>query len=462
MEALGGFTPHHSGNNMIPKNFPIMTGEPKFTDALSWYDRADPTVQKMFFEARGGEIVPLFYDHPDNPNIVGVSRTLAPISQNDNRATGGFEFEAQFTSDLRPEQEPFVEGVFKELEENQGCIGEAPTGFGKTTVGCKLICEIGRPTCVIIPQGNLDWKPELLKHTTLTEDDIGIWQGQGLPDPKAKVVIAMLQSVYRDGIYPPEVYDRFACVIFDEVHMLGSLEFSRAIRKFPAMFRLGLSATTDRRDGKMNLIHSHVGWRHVVGYTDAEDPRYYVIDSTWTEPRRQDGKPILFDPSRTNQATRSLMADPIRNAAIANAVLRAHKAARRTIVFISQIKHGERIRKALIASGVPKNLIIEYNGSISKFDEARAKACPAGVVLIATYKYCAMGVNIPALDTCVLAFPRLDVRQPVGRILRKLVGKQIPIVLDVWDNLCPTLAHIAKKRWQIMMKNGAIWKGPFS
>lgn len=448
----------------IPANFPRIAMPAEKVDALAWYDtaKAGHALSKMQFQARD-EIVPLTFPHPKYENWLGVPRTLAPEpgSTTDFRSIGNHEFEAKFTSELRSEQVPFVDGVFSALENELGCIGEAPTGFGKTTTGCKLITHIGRSTCIVIPKGDLDWGDELLKHTDIPKERISYWQGGKLPDPEAWVVIAMLQSVYRLHHYSPEIYNRFGCLIVDEVHRIASEEFSALMRQFPAMWRLGLSATPERRDGKMDLIHSHMGWRHVVGYSDAEQPDYYVINSTWTEPFGKNGKVVRYDPSRTNHAKRSMMLDPVRNAQIAGAVYRAHKAGRRTVIFIEQIKHGERIRKALQSMRVPDNMIIDYNGGISAADKAYAKTCPAGIVLIATYKYAAEGTNIPPLDTAVIAHPIYDPTQPVGRILRKLDGKPKPIVLDVWDSSCGSLKSIATKRWETLRKQGAEWKGLF-
>lgn len=444
-----------------PSGFPRMPYRPVSVDSLAWYHSGTPGLEAMHYDARD-EVVSLIYPGQEE-GMVGVPRTLAPDAplQQDHRTVGEFTFTANFKSSLRPEQEPFVADCFRMLETEYGGIGEAPTGFGKTVCGAALICAIGRPTCIIVPKGDLDWKPELLAHTDIPESRIDKWQGQSLPSPDAWVVVASLQSIYREGIYPEEVYRRFACVMFDEVHRLGAPEFSAAMRKFPAMLRLGFSATAERRDGKMDLIHSHLGWRHVVGHTDAEQPDYFIIPSPWSEPFIK-GNRVAYDPARTNLAKKSLMADTLRNSAICAAAYRAHKAGRRIIMFVEQIAHGERLKTSLLSMGVPESRIIEYNGSISAEDKRRAKTCPEGIILIATYKYTAEGTNIPLLDTAIIAHPIYDPRQAVGRVLRKVEGKPKPVVLDVWDTQSGTLSRIAKARWSYLLKQGATWKGTFS
>lgn len=438
---------------LIPSHMPRMGSMPERVDALAWYRPDAPGLMDMRYQARDG-VVNLRYPSKDG-QLFGVPRTLAPDNPvNDHRSIGDFTFEAAFTSKLRPEQVPFVDGVFSAMENELGCIGEAPTGFGKTVTGCALACRIGRPTCIIIPKGDLDWTETLLEHTTIPESKIDKWQGQRLPREDAWIVIAMLQSIYRDFVYPQHVYDRFACVIVDEVHRVGSEEFSKTLRKFPAMWRLGLSATADRRDGKMDLIRSHIGWRHVVGHSDAETPLYFYVPSGWSP----DGSD--FNPSRTDKTKRQLMADPLRNGIIAEAARRASVKGRRTIVFVEQVKHQNRLRDALRGCGVPSGLIARYGGDGTKEEAEMAKACPPGLVMLATYKYTAEGTNIPALDTAIIAHPIYDPRQAVGRILRKLDGKPRPVVVDIWDD-SPALQRIAKARWKYLRDNGAVWKGVF-
>lgn len=130
---------------MIPKTMPRMLTQPYQVDALAWYPADQPGLETMHYEARD-ERVSFRYPHPDGPHLIGVPRTLAPepAPDRDKRAIGAFTFDAEFKSDLRPEQVPFVNGVYAALENELGCIGEAPTGFGKTTTGCWLAAKIGR------------------------------------------------------------------------------------------------------------------------------------------------------------------------------------------------------------------------------------------------------------------------------------------------------------------------------
>lgn len=441
-----------------------MSAPPERVDSLAWYDPLTPGLERMFFETKRKDFVDLKTLHPGYPKNqwVGVPRVLAPepTVDKDFRSIGLHEFDAKFTSTLRAEQEPFVDGVFRMLEDDLGGIGMAPTGFGKTVTGCALTAHIGRTTCIIIPKGDLDWTGALLKHTNIPKERIDYWQADHIPSPDAWVTIAMLQSVYQDARYPQEIYDRFGCVIIDEVHRVGSDEFSKALVKFPAMWKLGLSATPDRRDGKMPLVRAHLGSGIVKGFSDAAQPDYYVIESQWEEPIGYNGEVVPFDPSRTNQAKRSLMSDPYRNSQIAAVAYRLHKANRRTVLFCEQKKHIDRLHQSLQEMGVPDHLLCRYYGDAPEAEKQRCFECPPGMVMLATYKYTAEGTDIPALDAAIFAHPIYDPRQPKGRITRKLEGKPKPILIDVVDVNCGALRRIHQARWNYLMEDGCAWKGP--
>ena len=55
-------------------------------------------------------------------------------------------------------------------------------------------------------------------------------------------------------------------------------------------------------------------------------------------------------------------------------------------------------------------------------------------IIVATYQMASEGYDNPELDTLVLASPKCNIEQAVGRILRK-VNKNLPVVIDVNDSI---------------------------
>jgi superfamily II DNA or RNA helicase len=68
--------------------------------------------------------------------------------------------------------------------------------------------------------------------------------------------------------------------------------------------------------------------------------------------------------------------------------------------------------------------------------DQRAEWCATKKILIATYSMCKDGFDVPSLNTLLIATPRPDVDQIVGRILReeRSTRKIAPLILDVVDS----------------------------
>ena len=84
-----------------------------------------------------------------------------------------------------------------------------------------------------------------------------------------------------------------------------------------------------------------------------------------------------------------------------------------------------------------------YVGGLKAEDRRRSGACR---VVLASYAMCAEGLDIPRLDTLVMATPRSNVEQSLGRILRLHPDKQTPRVHDVVDKYSVFAAMGWKRR----------------
>ena len=76
-------------------------------------------------------------------------------------------------------------------------------------------------------------------------------------------------------------------------------------------------------------------------------------------------------------------------------------------------------------------------------------------IKLSTWSMMAEGTSIDELDTAVLAMPRGDVIQPVGRIRRLLDGKGFPLVIDLLDNDSPVYKSYGMKRLRWYKSIGA-------
>jgi DNA polymerase IIIc chi subunit len=98
---------------------------------------------------------------------------------------------------------------------------------------------------------------------------------------------------------------------------------------------------------------------------------------------------------------------------------------------------------------VPSTSVGFYVGGVKGADLEVAGRC--GIIL-ATYGMCSEGLDIPSLNTLILATPRATITQSVGRIMRGQEGEGAgftPLVVDIVDvETSARLDRLAKSRWQ--------------
>ena len=80
-------------------------------------------------------------------------------------------------------------------------------------------------------------------------------------------------------------------------------------------------------------------------------------------------------------------------------------------------------------------------------------------IILATYQMSSEGLNIPTLNTLILASPIGDIQQSVGRILRekKEDRKYIPLTIDIFDDFS-VVKNKGFKRLKYYKSNGYIIK----
>jgi DNA excision repair protein ERCC-3 len=105
------------------------------------------------------------------------------------------------------------------------------------------------------------WRSELLRRTTLTEDEIGEYSGQRKEIRPVTIATYQVMTTRRQGVYRHlDLFDArdWGLVIYDEVHLLPAPVF-RFTADIQARRRLGLTATLVREDGREGDVFSLIG-----------------------------------------------------------------------------------------------------------------------------------------------------------------------------------------------------------
>jgi superfamily II DNA or RNA helicase len=139
-----------------------------------------------------------------------------------------------------------------------------PTASGKTYLAQMAMQATPRTTLITVPTLDLmhQWYANLL--AAFPDADIGLLGG-GSKDRSA-ILVATYDSA---AIHAESLGNRYALLICDECHHLPS-DFNRVIAEYTiAPYRLGLTATPDRSDGRHADLDTLLG--SVVYYRTAED-----------------------------------------------------------------------------------------------------------------------------------------------------------------------------------------------
>lgn len=154
-----------------------------------------------------------------------------------------------------------------------------PCGAGKTLVGAAAMAQSSTTTLILVTNtvSARQWRDELLKRTSLTEDEIGEYSGAVKEVRPVTIATYQVLTSKRGGLYPHlELLDKndWGLIIYDEVHLLPAPIF-RMTADLQARRRLGLTATLVREDGREGEVFSLIGpKRYDAPWKDIEAQGY--------------------------------------------------------------------------------------------------------------------------------------------------------------------------------------------
>ena len=155
-----------------------------------------------------------------------------------------------------------IKAVEKFWEGGSGVV-VLPCGAGKTIVGAAAMSTAKTNTLILVTNtvSARQWKAELLKRTTLSEDEIGEYSGSLKEVKPVTIATYQILTTKRKGEYAHLSLlnaNDWGLIIYDEVHLLPAPIF-KMTADLQARRRLGLTATLVREDGKEGDVFSLIG-----------------------------------------------------------------------------------------------------------------------------------------------------------------------------------------------------------
>lgn len=339
----------------------------------------------------------------------------------------------EFAGSLRPVQQPVVDAFLKP-EPHDGILS-LHTGGGKTVCALYIASRLKLPTLVIVHNSFLRDQWEERVKMFLPKARIGRIQGDLCEIEGKDVIIAMLQTLSMKSI-PILTFRPLGLVIVDECHHIASEVFVQALPKVTSKYMLGLSATPSRKDGLMFVANWFLGPLLYTSDTGDKEDRgvhvevyEYKNDDPVFNEILYNAQGVMFTSLMINKLTECTDRTKWLVEILVD-VLEAEPH-RQVLVLTDRVQH----TKDLLAA-FPESL--RESAAILSTDvkaDARAEFCATKTILIATYAMCKEGFDVPTLNTLLMATPRPDVDQIVGRILRveKSARTTHPLILDIVD-----------------------------
>lgn len=317
-------------------------------------------------------------------------------------------------------------------------------GGGKTSIAIYLICKLKKKTLIICHKDFLiqQWVERIQQFAP--KANVGLLKAKIIDVQDKDIVIASLQSLSMKT-YDDDLLNDMGFVIVDECHHIGAEVFSQALKKVNFQYSLGLSATMTRKDGLTKVFKWYLGDIVYKAAKRADELDVQLCEFYDPNPayslELKGYKDTLLIPRMINNICDF---QPRTDYMIKTLLTVLEKEPSRKVIILSDRRnHLECLHKHLTLCGIESAF---YVGGMKQEDLKRSEEKQ---VILATYHIAAEGFDCPGLDTLILASPKSDVIQCVGRIQRtpQHMRKHTPLVIDIIDNFSVFSAQ-SKKRYK--------------
>ena len=336
-----------------------------------------------------------------------------------------------------------------EIDNNRRFVLGDFTVTHNTICGLYFISKLAKKTLIIVHKEFLlnQWIERI--EFALPEAKIGIIQGTKYDIEDKDIIIGMLQTLSMKDL-SKDTFDDIGHVIIDECHRIPSRIFMKALFKINCKYMLGLSATPNRKDGCTKILKWFIG--DVIYSVKSSEKNLVKVE-----------RYILESEDENYNKEKLNFRGQVQIATMVNQIVMY---LRRTQIIADKIKEeldNHSDRQFLILSDrkqqledfekLFKKLNVEsvgyYVGGMKKNDLKKSETCR---ILLGTYPMANEGLDIQSLNGLVLATPKSDIIQSIGRISRIKHENIQPLIIDIVDNFS-IFERQSKKRLEIYRKN---------
>ena len=363
------------------------------------------------------------------PRFYGIQKFGQPTKV---ELTGGDTIHVPFEKELRDYQKDIVNLYLNHVKSGVGGgILEVPCGRGKTIMGLNILSQLKKKTLIIVHKEFLlnQWMERIADF--LPSARVGKIQGNTFDIENKDIVIGMIQTMYNRP-YSLNAFSSFGLTILDEVHRVGSEEFSKTLLKVVTPYMLGISATVDRKDGLTELLYMFIGPKI---YSEERTDRFGV-----------EVRAIQYTHDHEEYLTETFdYRGNIQYSSMIN-VISDFPPRRRFLLKVLQDLLEEDSDKQIMVLSHKRDILDYLETEINVMGFGTCGQYVGGMkadvlresegkqIVLATYAMAAEALDIKTLNTLVMISPKTDIVQSVGRILRTSCdGKIIVDIVDSHD-----------------------------
>lgn len=330
------------------------------------------------------------------------------------------------------------------FSEKGGGVLSLPCGYGKSCMALAFSAHLKVRTMIVVHKEFLanQWCDKIKEFCP--NATIGRVQGD-IFDIEKDFVVALIQTMSQRE-FAQDAFDSIGFLVVDEAHHIGAPSFSQFMFKICPAYTLGLTATPERKDGLTRLLYWFLGPEFFR--VNREHQKTTKVKTLHYNDNAFKESPPLTRFGKINMAGMTTLVTELecRNNLIVETVERAVNDGKRKVLVLSDRReHCVYLYKRF---GSTAGL---YIGGLkeSVLEEASKKS-----IVVATFQLAHEGLDIPSLDTVVLATPKSDIKQSIGRIMRETPGKlNDPLIFDVADKWSVFCA-MYKKRCAVYKEGG--------
>ena len=301
-----------------------------------------------------------------------------------------------------------------------------PCGAGKTVVGVAAMVRLGMRTLILCTGHTAlqQWRAEILRRTTLTDDHIGEYSAQRKELRPVTLTTYQLLTWRRDRHSAPAHLGlfhqgRWGLIVYDEVHLLPAPVF-REVAEVQARRRLGLTATLVREDGMEADVFALVGPKRFDLPWKALEAQGWIATARCVEVRVPLGPEDRERYTRAGARQRfSISATNARKIAVVEQLLARHPDDQILILgaFVDQLTWlASRLRLPLVTGKTPRG---ERDAAFGAFRAGATR-------VLALSKVGNFAVDLPGASVAVQISgtwgSRQEEAQRLGRVLRAKPG----------------------------------------